>query len=89
MKKKVKAPVEDIPEPLEAPPQVTSQCRVRVLQQANNPQWVYVIDPNGMGKLPVVIPRRLSGKLVGKQIFIEAISDSTGTTHRYVEGQPH
>lgn len=89
MKKKVKAPAQDIPIVEEAPPQVTSHYKVKVLEQAKNPQWVYVIDPKGMGKLPVVIPRRLSGKLVGKSILIEAISDSTGTTHRYVEGQPH
>jgi hypothetical protein len=90
MKKKVKAPIQDVPIDM-APdvPKKTAQHKVKVLQQANNPQWVYAMDPNGMGRLPVVIPRRLTGKLVGKHILIEAISDSTGTTHRYVEGQPH
>lgn len=91
MKKKVKAPVQDIPVEPKAPdvPKKTDQFRARVLKQALNPQWVYALDPQGIGKLPVVIPRRLSNKLIGKTILIEAISDNAGTTYRYVEGQPH
>ena len=36
------------------------------------------------GKFPVIIPRRLSGKLDGKSIKVEAITDVTGTSYRYV-----
>jgi hypothetical protein len=62
----------------------------KVLQQAPNPQWVYCKAINkDLGKIAVVIPRRFTGKLVGKQILIEAISDNVGTTYRYAEDQPH
>ena len=94
MKKKikpvVKAPIQDIPEPVLDDPQKTDIFLARVLQQAKNPQWVYCLAPGkDLGKIAVVIPRRLSGKLEGKFIQVEAISDSTGVSYRYVEGQPH
>jgi len=64
--------------------------RVKVLQQAKNPQWIYCQALHqDMGKLPVVIPRRLTNKLVGKQVLVEAITDNVGTTYRYVQDQPH
>lgn len=64
--------------------------KAKVLDQAKNPQWIYcqAIDWDS-GKIPVVIPRRLTGKLVGKQIVVEAIEDNIGTTYRYVQDQPH
>lgn len=64
--------------------------RVKVLQQAKNPQWIYCkgigVD---MGKIPVVIPRRLTNKLIGKEVLVEGITDNVGTTYRYVQDQPH
>jgi len=59
--------------------------QMRVLKQAQNPQWVYCCAPErDMGKIPVIIPRRLKDKLVGKLIEVEAISDELGTSYRYV-----
>lgn len=94
MKKKtkavIKAPVEDIPEPVLDDPQKTDIFLAKVIQQAKNPQWAYCIAPGkNFGKIAVVIPRKLSGKLEGKLIQVEAISDSTGVSYRYVEGQLH
>jgi|DEB19_MinimDraft_3_1074340.scaffolds.fasta_scaffold114211_2 hypothetical protein len=94
MKKKikptVKAPIEDIPEPVMEDPQKTDIFLAKVVQQAKNPQWVFCVAPGkDLGKIAVAIPRRLSGKLEGKFIQVEAISDSTGVSYRYVEGQPH
>lgn len=94
MKKKtkavIKAPVEDIPEPVLDDPKKTDIFLAKVLQQAKNPQWVYCLAPGkDSGKIAVVIPRKFSGKLEGKLIQVEAISDSTGVSYRYVEGQPH
>lgn len=58
---------------------------MKVLKQAHNPQWVYCSAPErDMGKVPVIIPRRMKDKLVGKLIEVEAISDELGTSYRYV-----
>lgn len=94
MKKKikptVKAPVKDIPEPVLEDPKKTDIFLAKVVQQAKNPQWVFCVAPGkDLGKIAVVIPRRFHGKLEGKFIQVEAISDSTGVSYRYVEGQPH
>lgn len=71
-------------------PKQESVFVAKVLQQAPNPQWVYCIAiGKDLGKIPVIIPRRYSGKLVGKQILVEAITDNVGTTYRYAENQPH
>ena len=79
-------PVEVIP----VVPKLDRTFKATVIAQAPNPQWVYVKSPEADGgKLAVIIPRRLTNKLTGKPILIEAISDHTGTSHRYVEGQPH
>lgn len=97
MKKKhnlVKAPVESIPEAIteaipEAPKQ-TDVFRAKVIQQAKNPQWVFCVAVGrDLGKINVAIPRRLTNKLVDKFIEVEAITDHTGVSYRYVEGQPH
>jgi len=31
----------------------------------------------------------MTNKLVGKNIQVESITDITGTSYRYVQGQPH
>lgn len=79
----VEGPKADVPP--EAPPSVTKVFQVIVLSQAPNPQWVYGKSMEIDGRLAIIIPRRLSGKLVGKRIYVEAISDATGTTYRYVQ----
>lgn len=97
IKPKVKAPIEDvvaIVEPVIVPiveePKQTNIFAAKVLKQANNPQWVYCVAVGqDIGRIHVAIPRRLTDKLVGKNIQVEAISDITGTSYRYVEGQPH
>jgi hypothetical protein len=89
-KQVVKAPVMDIPEPVFEDPKKTDIFLAKVVQQAKNPQWVFCVAPGkDLGKIAVVIPRRFTGKLEGKFVQVEAISDSTGTSYRYVEGQPH
>lgn len=54
-----------------------------VIHEARNPSWVFAKIDGRDGKVPVAIPRRLRGKLVGKQIGIEAIEDATGITYRH------
>jgi len=96
LKPKVKAPVDEIEpivETIVAPVEVPKQTSIfaaKVLKQANNPQWVYCVAVGqDLGRIHVAIPRRLTEKLVGKNIQVEAISDITGTSYRYVEGQQH
>lgn len=75
---------------VEEDPKLTDVFLAKVLQQALNPQWVYCVGiGKDIGKIAVAIPRRLSGKLDGKMVMVEAISDTSGTSYRYVEGQPH
>ena len=77
-------PADPIPLPEPKAPEVSGIYDAVVLSQAKNPQWIYV-RINGMdGKFPVIIPRRLTGKLVGKSVKVEAITDATGTSYRYV-----
>jgi hypothetical protein len=97
IKPKVKAPIEDvvaIVEPVIVPvveePKQTDVFTAKVLRQANNPQWVYCTAVGrDLGCIHVAIPRRLTQKLVNKNIQVEAITDQSGTSYRYVEGQPH
>lgn len=73
-----------IPEPPK-PPKQTSIFEATCISQAPNPQWIYCKAQDIDGKIAVIIPKRLSGKLVGKHIHIEAISDETGTSYRIIE----
>ena len=45
-----------------------------------------IIPKNYIGKkVPVMIPRRLQGRFVGKMINFEAIEDLKGVSYRYVK----
>lgn len=66
-------------------PVKTDVIKMKVLKQAQNPQWIYCqAIERDLGKVPVIIPRRMKDKLVGKQIEVEAITDNLGTSYRYV-----
>jgi hypothetical protein len=93
-KLKIKAPV-DIEEaqPVEVIVEEPKRMHVfaaKVLRQAINPQWIYCVAiEQDLGCIHVAIPRRMTNKLVGKNIQVESITDITGTSYRYVQGQPH
>jgi hypothetical protein len=38
-------------------------------------------------KISVVVPKRFNGKLTGKVVYVEAITDASGVTYRYAEQQ--
>jgi hypothetical protein len=74
----------------EVPEVVPTTLYGYVLYDAPNPNYVYAKIDGRDGKVPVVIPRKLRGKLgpkekgtKGKRIPIHAITDATGTTYRY------
>lgn len=62
-----------------------------VIRVAPNPSYVYAKIQGKDGLVPVVIPRRLAGKLEGKRIIIDAIQDASGQiTYRHEQlGRPH
>jgi hypothetical protein len=74
---------------VDMPPAVPIIYKGYVLKAAPNPRWVYAQIKALDGKRPVAIPARLRGKLVGKTIEIEAITDAKGTTFRYASQRPH
>lgn len=57
----------------------------KVLNECPNPRYNSVICKEIGKRVPVMIPRRWHGKLVGKLITFEAIEDESGVSYRYVK----
>lgn len=57
-----------------------------VTSEAPNPSYVFAYISEITMRVPVVIPRRLRGRLRGKKITIEMIEDEKGKSYRYVRG---
>lgn len=69
---------------IEVPLAVPTRFNAIVIRNAPNPHYVYARIEGREGVVPVVIPRRLSDKLVGKRIVIDAITDASNqTTYRH------
>lgn len=60
-----------------------------VKSECPNPRFVFVYLRDIKKKVPVMIPRRLAGTLLGKKILIEAITDTKGTSYRYAKPKRH
>ena len=56
----------------------------RVKRKAPNPAYVYVQMPDGGKVVPVVVPRNMSDRLVGKRVLVEEIEDARGVSYRWV-----
>lgn len=56
-----------------------------VISECPNNRYNYVHNKEIGKKVPVLIPSRLRGKMVGKVITFEAIEDGSGVTYRYVK----
>lgn len=56
-----------------------------VLSECPNARFNYVYSKEVGKRVPVMIPRKLRGKLVGKIICFEGIKDDTGVSYRYVK----
>ena len=71
---------------LEIPLAVPDKLQGVVLYAARNPDWVMVKPEHKEGKIPVKIGRKFRGRLIGKRIVIDAITDASGsTTYRHAE----
>ena len=69
---------------LAIPLAVPNRIEAIVLREAKNPRWIYAKLTGSNIKVPVAIPRKLRGKLVGKRIYVDAITDaSNATTYRH------
>ena len=72
-----------IDEAFEIPEITPKYYKGKVLYEALNKHYVYAHIPEIQKKVPVVIGRLFIGKLIGKQIDIEAISDNQGVSYRH------
>jgi len=57
----------------------------KVLAECPNPRYNFVYAKDIGKRVPVMVPRRYQGKLVGKNITFEAIEDEKGVSYRYVK----
>ncbi len=54
-----------------------------VREEARNPRFVWCNLDGLEGRFPVAIPKKFRGKLVGKYITVDRITDIHGTTYRH------
>jgi hypothetical protein len=57
----------------------------KVLSECPNPRYNYVYSKEIGKRVPVMIPRKWQGQMVGKSITFEAIEDESGVSYRYVK----
>jgi hypothetical protein len=73
------------------PPVVPERLTAFVVSDALNERIVWGLIEGVEGRVPVFIPRRLRGNLIGKKIPVHAIQDRSGITYRHASltGQYH
>ena len=57
----------------------------KVVAECPNPRYNFVYNEDIGKKVPLMVPRRLQGRLLGKMINFEAIEDIKGVSYRYVK----
>lgn len=67
------------------PPAVPNVYRALVLREMPNPKWVFCALIGMNENVLVLVPKRLRGRLVGKNIEVHAITDANGTTYRHAD----
>jgi hypothetical protein len=68
----------------EIPEIVPKYLKGKVMHDAPNPHYVYAYIKELSKKVPVIQGKRYMGKLLGKNIDIEAIQDNKGVSYRFV-----
>lgn len=77
------AAAERIRQAILAPLTVSRRLMATALRPAHNPRWVFCKIDGLEGKHPVVIPRKLIGRMGRKTFEVEVIQDIKGTTYRH------
>ena len=68
----------NMPEPFQV-----MHYQARGIKPCNNKRFFYCTVKGFEGKWPVLIPRKLQGRLLGKEFTVEKIEDETGITFRH------
>tara|TARA_R110000851_G_scaffold132271_1_gene266650 strand:- start:516 stop:887 length:372 start_codon:yes stop_codon:yes gene_type:complete len=68
---------------VDIPEATPTHYKGQVIKVAPNKKYVYAYIRDNRMKVPVLVPKKLAHKLVGKIILIEAIKDVSGTSYRY------
>ena len=76
--------VKILDEAFDIPEIVPKHIKVKMLSECPNRCYNWGHSKELGKKVPVLIPRRFYGTLVGKTISVECITDDTGTSYRYV-----
>lgn len=70
-------------EAIDVPEAVPTHHHARVIKVAPNKKYVYAFIRDLNTKVAVLVPKKLSQRLVGKSILIESIEDTNGISYRY------
>tara|TARA_R110002096_G_scaffold259914_3_gene453300 strand:- start:141 stop:521 length:381 start_codon:yes stop_codon:yes gene_type:complete len=76
--------VKILDEAFDIPEIVPKHIKVKIISECPNRCYNWGHSKELGKKVPVLIPRRFYGALVGKTISVECITDDTGTSYRYV-----
>ena len=70
-------------ESIDVPEAIPVHYNAHVIKVAPNKKYVYAYIRALERKVPVLVPKKLSRRLVGKSILIESIEDTNGISYRY------
>ena len=77
---------EILTEAIEAPEATAKHINAKVIKVAPNKKYVYAYVRETESKIPVLVPKKFSARLVGKSITVEVIEDINGVSYRYRRG---
>ena len=77
---------EILTEAIEAPEATAKHISAKVIKVAPNKKYVYAYVRESGTKIPVLVPKKFSARLVGKSITVEVIEDVNGVSYRYRRG---
>ena len=70
-------------EAIDVPEAIPVHYNAQVIKVAPNKKYVYAYIRDLNIKVAVLVPKKLSQRLVGKSILIESIEDTNGISYRY------
>lgn len=76
--------VSTIKDKMDVPELIPDYYMGKVTHQAPNPNYVYAYIQELGKRVPVIVARKYTGKLMNKSIKIEEIKDASGSSYRYV-----